>query len=73
MTSTSARPAAENTEFWLNEENPTFIEAVPPAQSNRKRFAVAFRVDALKHLRVTVRDLQTQKLVYNDYPVVRLK
>lgn len=73
MYENTARSAAENTEFWLNEDNPTFIEAVPPAQGGLKRFAVAFRVDALKHLRVTVRDLQTQKLVYNDYPVVKLK
>ena len=69
----TARPAADSTEFWLNENNPTFIEAVPPAQKGFKRFAVTFRVDALKHLRVTVRDLQTQKPVYSDYPVVKLK
>ncbi|WP_373500169.1 Hsp70 family protein [Desulfococcus sp.] len=69
----SARPAAGSTEFWINEEKPTFIEADPPAKGGVKRFAVSFRVDAFKHLLVTVRDLQTQKLVYDDHPVVKLK
>jgi molecular chaperone DnaK (HSP70) len=65
--------AAADTEFWINEGNPTFIEADPPAQRGVKRFALTFRVDSQKHLRVTVRDILTQKLKYDDYPVVKLK
>lgn len=61
------------TEFWINEKKPTFIEADPPAVRGGPRFAVSFRVSARKHLLVTVRDLLTQKLIYEDYPVVKLK
>jgi len=68
-----ARELAAGTEFWLNEDRPTFIEAEPVAERGTKRFAISFRIDSLKHLQVTVRDLLTQKLLYNDYPVVKLK
>jgi molecular chaperone DnaK (HSP70) len=62
------------TEFWMNENNPTFIEADPPAQqTDTPRFAVSFRVDSQKHLLVTVRDIHNQKLMYDDFPVVKLK
>ncbi len=63
----------EPTEFWMNEKNPTFIEADPPGEMGVKRFSVSFRVGPNKALRVTVRDILTQKLLYEDYPVVRLK
>ena len=65
--------SGESTEFWMNENNPTFIEASPPGEKGIKRFSVSFRVGPNKALRVTVRDILTQKLLYEDYPVVRLK
>jgi molecular chaperone DnaK len=61
------------TEFWMNEGNPMFIEAGPTAERGIKRFSVSFRVCAQKNLRVTVRDLLTRKLLYDDYAVVKLK
>jgi len=61
------------TEFWMNEHNPTFIEADPPARRGEPRFAVTFRVDAQKRLLVTVFDIITQKHKYKDHPVVKLK
>jgi molecular chaperone DnaK len=63
----------DTTEFWMNEDNPTFIEADPPVERGVKRFSVNFRVDEQKRLKVTVRDILTQKLLYNDYLVVKLK
>jgi molecular chaperone DnaK (HSP70) len=65
--------SGESTEFWMNENNPTFIEASPPGEKGIKRFSVSFRVGPNKALRVTVRDILTQKLLYEDYPVVKLK
>jgi molecular chaperone DnaK len=65
--------SSESTEFWMNENKPTFIEADPPGERGVKRFSVSFRVGPNKALRVTVRDILTQKLLYEDYPVVRLK
>ena len=61
------------TEFWMNEGNPMFIEADPTAERGAKRFSVSFRVCTQKNLRVTVRDLINQKLLYDDYAVVKLK
>lgn len=68
-----AANALIGTEFWMNENNPTFIEADPVARRGDKRFAVSFRVGANKNLRVTVRDLLTRRLVFDDYPVVKLR
>ncbi|MBN1906101.1 MAG: Hsp70 family protein [Deltaproteobacteria bacterium] len=65
--------SVESNEFWMNENSPTFIEASPPGEKGIKRFSVSFRVDPNKALRVTVRDIFSQKLLYEDYPVVRLK
>ncbi len=65
--------SCESTEFWMNENNPAFIEAVPPGEKGIKRFSVSFRVGSNKDLRITVRDIFTQKLLYEDYPVVTLK
>lgn len=67
------REIAEGTEFWMNEENPTFIEADPPGTRGEPRFSVTFRIDAQKRFLITVRDVKTQKLLYNDYPVVKLR
>lgn len=61
------------TEFWMNENNPTFIEADPPGEKGTPHFSVVFRVDSQKRLLVTVWDIKTQRRIYNDYPVVKLK
>jgi molecular chaperone DnaK len=58
--------------FWMNESNPTFLLADPPAQAGEPRFEVVFAVDGNKRLLITARDLQTGRLVLEAYPVVRL-
>jgi molecular chaperone DnaK (HSP70) len=58
--------------FWMNEKNPTFLRADPPAREGEARFEVEFSVDENKRLLLTARDLRTRRLVYRDYPVVRL-
>lgn len=58
--------------FWMNEKQPTFLRADPPGQRGEPRFRVSFSVDANKRLTITAVDLLTQKLVYEDYPVVKL-
>jgi molecular chaperone DnaK len=58
--------------FHLNEHNPIFIEADPPAVRGDNRFSVSFRVERDKHLHITVWDNQTRKLLYDDQPVVKL-
>ena len=58
--------------FWLNEKNPTFLHADPPATRGEARFEVEFFIDENKRLLVTARDLQTRRLVYQNNPVVKL-
>jgi molecular chaperone DnaK len=58
--------------FWINEHNPTFLRADPPAQHGDPRFEVEFAIDANKRLLVTVRDLQTKQVTLRDHPVVKL-
>lgn len=58
--------------FWMNEAQPTFLLADPPAQQGEKRFEIVFSIDANKRLLLTARDLHSGKLVYKDYPVVKL-
>ncbi len=60
------------THFWMNEGNPTFLTAEPPAQQGERRFEVAFSIDGNKRLLITARDLQTGRTIYRDYPVVKL-
>ncbi|MEW6418556.1 MAG: Hsp70 family protein [Nitrospirota bacterium] len=65
--------AGADTEFWMNEDKPMFIEASPPAGAGSKRFSVSFMVDSQKRLLVTVWDILNQRHIYRDYPVVKLK
>jgi hypothetical protein len=58
--------------FWINENNPTFLEAQPPAQKGEPRFEAEFGIDGNKRLLITVRDLKTKQMIYRDHPVVRL-
>ncbi len=60
------------TYFWMNEGQPTFLDADPPAQQGEPRFEVAFSIDGNKRLLITARDLQTGRTIYRDYPVVKL-
>ncbi len=58
--------------FWMNEGQPTFLVADPPAQRGEARFEVEFKIDANKRLLLTARDVQTGRLTHRDYPVVKL-
>ncbi len=58
--------------FWMNEAQPTFLPANPPAARGEPRFEVEFCVDANKRLTMTSRDIKTGDLTHKDYPVVKL-
>jgi molecular chaperone DnaK len=58
--------------FWLNEDNPTFLVADPPARAGEERFRVDFGVDAHRRLLLTAHDLVRGTVTYRDHPVVRL-
>lgn len=58
--------------FWMNEHQPTFLKADPPAQRSEGRFEVEFNIDENKRLLITARDLKTGTLTHRDYPVVKL-
>jgi molecular chaperone DnaK (HSP70) len=58
--------------FWINESNPTFLHADPPARKGEPRFEVEFSIDCNKRLLISVRDLETKRVSHRDFPVVRL-
>lgn len=62
----------QRSSFWMNEHNPTFLKADPPAIQGEARFEVEFGIDGNKRLLITVRDLKTGKLTHQNYPVVKL-
>lgn len=62
----------ERSQFCMNEDHPTFLVADPPAIKGQSRFSIEFYIDANKRLTLTARDLQTGKLLFNQYPVVKL-
>ncbi len=75
----AARIAAVNpeederrTRFWMNEKNPTFLTADPPARQGERRFEVVFSIDANKRLLFTAKDLVNGRVTHEDYPVVKL-
>ncbi|MEA4909400.1 MAG: Hsp70 family protein [Anaerolineaceae bacterium] len=68
----TAQEMEQRTQFWMNEQQPTFLQANPPAHQGEPRFEVEFRVDANKRLTINARDLHTDRWVYQDYPVVKL-
>jgi molecular chaperone DnaK len=57
---------------WLNEHNPTFLHADPPADVGTPRFRVEFAVDAHKRLTVSAYDLTSHVWILDRHPVVRL-
>jgi molecular chaperone DnaK (HSP70) len=62
----------QRSHFWMNEGNPTFLVADPPAAQGEPRFEATFSIDGNKRLLITARDLQSGETIYRDYPVVKL-
>jgi molecular chaperone DnaK (HSP70) len=58
--------------FWVNEHNPTFLAAEPPAAQGEPRYEVEFDIDANKRLLVTARDLKNRRVALRRHPVVKL-
>ncbi len=58
--------------FWMNEHNPTFLKAEPPAEQGEARFEVSFNIDGNKRLMVTAHDLKSNRTILQDFPVVKL-
>ncbi len=58
--------------FWMNEKNPTFIKADPPADKDDPRFPARFSIDGNKRLCVSVFDYKTRKPLMIDHPIIRL-
>ncbi len=59
--------------FWINEHCPSFVHASPLAQRGDKRFPVSFTVDGNKRLCVSVRDVQTGRVLMKDKPLIKLR
>lgn len=68
----SADEEERRTRFWMNEEQPTFLDAEPPASAGEQRFQVEFGIDGNKRLLITARDLRTGRVSYHEHPVVKL-
>jgi len=62
----------QRTYFWMNEQNPTFLTADPPAIKGEARFEVSFAIDGNKRLLITTKDIHSGATVLRDYPVVKL-
>jgi molecular chaperone DnaK (HSP70) len=58
--------------FWMNEHQPTFLVADPPATQGEARFRVEFNIDGNKRLLLTATDIETGRVTYRNYPVVKL-
>ncbi len=59
-------------QFWMNENNLTFLAAEPPGKQGETRFEVEFNIDANKRLLITARDVINNRLAQIDFPVVKL-
>jgi molecular chaperone DnaK (HSP70) len=68
----SAQEQENRSLFWMNENQQTFLNAAPPAKKGEARFRVEFKIDQNKRLTITARDIQTNQLLFSDYPVVKL-
>lgn len=60
----------QQTRFWLNEQDPTFLHAEPPGAPGEPRFEVQFGVDENKRLVLSAQDVQTGQAVLQDVPAV---
>jgi molecular chaperone DnaK (HSP70) len=68
-------PAADQKDreaVWVNEKNPTFIPAYPPALQGEPRFEVWFMIDATRGLRVSARDLRTGQMAVENVMITKL-
>jgi molecular chaperone DnaK (HSP70) len=72
LTSITPDEEEHRTHFWMNENNPTFLTAQPPAKQGEARFQVEFSIDGNKRLLITARDIKTGRVTHRDYPVVKL-
>lgn len=59
--------------FWVNEQDPFFITADPPALPGESRFELRFSIDGNKQLLVSARDLKTGRIAAENRPVTRLE
>lgn len=59
--------------FYMNEGNPAFLLAAPPAERGDTLFQVDFYLDDKRRLLITTRDLRTGRILHRDYPVVKLR
>ncbi len=59
--------------FWINESQPTFLTADPPAVKGKIRFEITFNIDGNKRLLITARDTLSGAMVMENYPAVRLR
>jgi molecular chaperone DnaK (HSP70) len=72
LTASAAALRDNRNYFWMNERQPFFLNADPPARKGQSVFHVQFGVDNNKRLVVTVTDLRSGTKVYDNYPVVKL-
>jgi molecular chaperone DnaK len=72
MVEISVDTKMQRSHFWMNENNPTFLKADPPAKKGENRFDVQFHIDQNKRLLITARDLRNQRWVFDRHPVVKL-
>ncbi len=68
----SAQEQENRSLFWMNENQQTFLNAAPPAKKGESRFLVKFKIDPNKRLTITARDIQSNQLLFSEYPVIKL-
>ncbi len=68
-----SRNGNEKNYRWINEDDHVLIPADPPAMKGSVRFEITFNIDGNKRLLVTVRDFLTGAVVWENYPVARLR
>ncbi|MDD1716061.1 MAG: hypothetical protein LUQ01_03590, partial [Methanolinea sp.] len=65
--------SGQESAFWINEQDPFFLTADPPALPGESRFELSFSLDGNKQLLVSARDLKTGRIIAENRPVVRLE
>ncbi len=58
--------------FCVNEDNKTFLDADPPANKDEARFEISFSVDDNSHLLITTVDLHNDRILHQDFPLIKL-
>lgn len=58
--------------YFVNEHEPTFLIAHPPAYQGEIRFEVQLAIDSGRCLLISARDLRTGEFVKRDHPLMRL-